>query len=95
MILVDSNIIIDVLTRDPVWQTWSESALSDAADGDDVAINPIIYAEITAGFSTIKDLDRNTGADAFRRLPLPYEAGFIARRAPLSLSQRPSSPRPG
>jgi hypothetical protein len=46
MILVDSNAIMDVLTKDPVWRTWSESALSDAADRDGVAISPIIYARM-------------------------------------------------
>jgi predicted nucleic acid-binding protein len=81
MILVDSNIIIDVLTKNPSWQAWSEAALSDAADRDDVAINPIIFAEIASGFATIRELDRHLGADAFRRLPLPYEAGFVAGRA--------------
>jgi len=48
MILVDSNVIIDVLTGDPTWLDWSEAALSDAADFDEVAINPIIYAEIAS-----------------------------------------------
>ncbi len=81
MILVDSNVIIDVLTRDPAWLAWSEAALSDAADRDDVAINPIIYAEIASGFATMSDLDRHLGVDAFRRLALPYEAGFVAGRA--------------
>jgi predicted nucleic acid-binding protein len=81
MILVDSNVIIDVLTGDPTWQAWSEAALSDAADRDDVAINPIIYAEVASGFPTMHDLDRHLGPAAFRRLPLPYEAGFIAGRA--------------
>jgi predicted nucleic acid-binding protein len=81
MILVDSNVIIDVLTKNPVWQAWSEAALSDAADRDEVAINPIIYAEIAAGFVTIGELDRGLGADAFRRLALPHEAGFVAGRA--------------
>jgi predicted nucleic acid-binding protein len=81
MILVDSNVIIDVLTEDPVWRTWSEAALADAADRDEVAINPIIYAEISSGFKTIRDVDRHLGADAFRRLELPYEAGFIAGQA--------------
>lgn len=81
MILVDSNVIIDVLTKDPSWQTWSEAALSDAADRDDVAINPIIYAEIASGFTTMSDLDRHLSAEAFRRLALPYEAGFVAGRA--------------
>jgi predicted nucleic acid-binding protein len=81
MILVDSNVIIDVLTKDSSWQAWSEAALSDAADRDDVAINPIIYAEIASGFATMSELDRLLGADAFRRLALPYEAGFVAGRA--------------
>ncbi len=81
MVLVDSNVIIDVLTRDPVWQSWSEAALAEAADHDDVAINPIIYAEIASGFATIGELDRHLGPEAFRRLPLPSEAGFVAGRA--------------
>lgn len=81
MILVDSNVIIDLLTEDPTWRLWSEAALRDAADRDEVAINPIIYAEIASGFATMSDLDRHLGADAFRRLPLPYEAGFVAGRA--------------
>ncbi len=81
MILVDSNVIIDVLTKDPSWRAWSETALGDAVDRDNVAINPIIYDEIASGFATIDDLDRCLGADAFRRLALPYEAGFVASRA--------------
>lgn len=81
MILVDSNVIIDVLTQDRSWQAWSEAALSDAADRDDLAINPIIYAEIASGFATISELDRHLGANAFRRLALPYEAGFVAGKA--------------
>lgn len=81
MILVDSNVIIDILTRDPVWASWSETALRDAADQDEIAINPIIYAEIAAGFERMSDLDRRLGPDVFRRLALPYAAGFVAGRA--------------
>ncbi len=66
---------------DRAWQGWSEAALRDASDRDQIAINPIIYAEITSGFATIGELDRHLGADVFRRLPLPYEAGFVAGRA--------------
>ena len=81
MILVDSNIIIDVLTRDATWGGWSEAALTDAADRDEIAINPIIYAEIASGFATMVALDAHLGVAAFRRLPLPWEAGFVAGRA--------------
>ena len=54
MILVDSNVIIDVLTEDPIWRIWSEAALSEAADRDEVAINPIIYIQIASGFTGIR-----------------------------------------
>ena len=88
MILVDSNVIIDILTEDPAWRDWSEAALGEAADRDEVAINPIIYAELASGFETIGELDRCLGADAFRRLPLPYEAGFVAGRALVEYRRR-------
>lgn len=81
MILVDSNVIIDVLTGDRSWRTWSEAALADAADCDEIAINPIIYAEISSGFAGMDDLDCHLGVEVFRRLPLPYEAGFVAGKA--------------
>jgi predicted nucleic acid-binding protein len=81
MILVDSNVIIDVLSEDPTWRSWSEAALVDAANRDEIAINPIIYAEIASGFATMAALDAQLGAGEFRRLALPYEAGFVAGRA--------------
>ena len=81
MILVDSNVIIDVLTADPNWRKWSEAALADAADQEEIGINPIIYAEIASGFATMADLDDHLVAGTFRRLTLPYEAGFVAGRA--------------
>ena len=81
MILVDSNVIIDVLTQDSTWRAWSEAALIDAANRNVIAINPIIYAEIASGFATMAALDLRLGAEEFRRLPLPYEAGFVAGRA--------------
>lgn len=81
MILVDSNVIIDILTSDANWYAWSQAALAAAADGDEIAINPIIYAEIAAGFATIEELDTHLGSGEFRRLPLPYAAGFVAGQA--------------
>ena len=50
MILVDSNVIIDILTSDANWSAWSQAALAAAADSNEIAINPINYAEIAAGF---------------------------------------------
>jgi predicted nucleic acid-binding protein len=81
MILVDSNVIIDILTNDRIWREWSEAALRDAVDRDEIAINPIIYAEIASGFSTMAELDAHLSTEVFRRVNLPYEAGFVAGRA--------------
>lgn len=81
MILVDSNVIIDVMSNDRAWGAWSAAALEEAANGDEIAINPIIYAELAFGFETMTALDSALGAGDFRRMPLPYEAGFVAGRA--------------
>lgn len=81
MILVDSNVIIDVLGADPAWRAWSEAALIDAANSDEIAVNPIIYAEVASGFETMAAVDEQFYAGAFRRLALPYEAAFVAGRA--------------
>jgi predicted nucleic acid-binding protein len=70
-----------VLAEDEAWRAWSERALIDAADRDEIAINPIIYAGVASGFATMGQLDHRLGFGEFRRLPLPYEAGFVAGRA--------------
>ena len=75
--LVDTNVLLDVLTQDPQWSDWSADRLSEAADGGLLAINPIIYAELSAGFKRMEDLDALL-KDEFERLPLPWEAGFLA-----------------
>ncbi len=81
MILVDSNVIIDVIADDSAWTKWSDRALAEAADTGAVAINPIIYAEVSARYSTIEALEAALGLMSFRRLNLPYEAGFLAGKA--------------
>lgn len=79
--LVDTNIIVDLLTDDPRWADWSEDALSQAMDEGPVVINPIIYAEIASGFDRVEQLDTAVPAEVFIRQPLPYESGFLAGKA--------------
>ena len=86
--LVDSSVLLDVLTDDPKWSTWSEDALADARDRGRLVINPIVYAEVSVGFSTIEDLDDAVPEADFDREPLPYSAGFLAGRAFLSYRRR-------
>lgn len=87
-ILVDSNVILDVITQDPNWFDWSASVLSEYADQGDLVINPIIYAEISTYFLQIEALDALITPERFRRDELPYQAGFFAGQAFLAYRRR-------
>ena len=86
--LVDSSVILDIVTADPDWAQWSENALAQARDEGTLVINPIVYAEVSTGFDRIEDLDDVVPADDFRREVLPYEAGFVAGKAYLAYRRR-------
>ncbi len=77
-VLVDSNVLLDVATRDPVWGAWSAEALERTADESILVIDPLVYAEVSIGFLTIEDLEAALPAALYRREDLPYEAGFLA-----------------
>ena len=82
-VLVDSNVLLDVATNDPVWGSWSAEALAVCAEFSALVINAIVYAEVSVGFSTIEALDASLPRNLYQRAPLPFEAGFLAVR-PLS-----------
>lgn len=80
-VLVDSNVLLDVLTEDERWFEWSAEALARCADASLLAINPIIYAEVSIRFRRIEDLEAAMPEHRFERLPLPFEAAFLAGKA--------------
>jgi predicted nucleic acid-binding protein len=86
--MVDSSVLLDVLTEDPSWAGWSGGALAQVRDRGRLVINPIIYAEVSTGFDTIEALDDAIPVDDFEREPLPYEAGFLAGKAFLAYRRR-------
>lgn len=93
MILVDSNVILDMLTDDPIWAEWSISTLEKQKTL--LAINPIIFAEVSIKIEQIEIV--NTALNYFKRLDLPYEAAFLAGKAFLSYIKKKrgkSSPLP-
>ena len=79
--LVDSNVLIDVLSEDVRWFEWSARALAHEAERTALCINPVIYAEISVGYATPVALDAALPATQFERLPLHFSAGFLAGRA--------------
>jgi predicted nucleic acid-binding protein len=86
--LVDSSVILDIVTDDPVWSQGSAEILARALDDGALVINPIVYAEISIGFDRIEVLNDAVPAGDFRREALPYEAGFLAGKAYLAYRRR-------
>ena len=92
-VLVDSNVLLDVLTEDQRWLQWSSAALERCGDESVLVINPIIYAEVSIGFDRIEDLDDALPVESFERVPLPYEAVFLAGKCFLTYRRRGGSRR--
>jgi predicted nucleic acid-binding protein len=86
--LVDSNVLLDVLTEDEQWLDWSADRLADAARTGMLVINPVIYAEVAVGFERIEDLDDALPPTYYRRHPLPFEAGYLAGQCFVSYRRR-------
>jgi hypothetical protein len=87
-VLVDSNVLLDVLTPDPIWESWSGAALLVLAETAVLVVNPIVYAELGAGFNRIEELNAAVPPSAFRREDLPWEAAFLAGKAFLDYRRR-------
>ncbi|MCW5892860.1 MAG: type II toxin-antitoxin system VapC family toxin [bacterium] len=87
-VLVDSNVLLDVLTEDPRWSPWSMDALAEQGDRDVLAISPIIYAEVSVGFRRIEEVDAELPRVTFHRLALPWEAAFLAGKCFVAYRKR-------
>ena len=77
-VLIDSNVTLDVFTKDKKWFKWSSKTLCRYADDHILVINPIIYAEISVRFDKIEDLEDALPFEFFSRRQLPWEAAFVA-----------------
>jgi predicted nucleic acid-binding protein len=91
--LVDSNVLLDVITEDPSWFDWSSRALERAAEESALVINPIIYGEVSVGFHRIEDLDVALPPASIRRDPLPWSAAFLAGKCFLAYRKGGGSKR--
>ncbi|NLH49085.1 MAG: type II toxin-antitoxin system VapC family toxin [Myxococcales bacterium] len=87
-VLVDSNVLLDLLTEDPRWFDWSSEQIARAAERTILVINPIIYAEVSVGFRRIEELEEALPPEYFRREPLPFEAAFLAGKVFLKYRRR-------
>lgn len=81
MVLVDTNVLVDVLQNDPQWADWSIAQMRAQASLHDLAINPIIYAEMSLSFSTLEALDQVVGTLELELQEIPRPALFLAAKA--------------
>ena len=86
--MVDSDVLLDVLTEDPAWFEWSSRSLEECAEDHILVINPIIYAEISIGFDRLEDLDAAVPESMVERRPIPLEAAFLAGKCFLKYRER-------
>lgn len=91
--LIDSNVLFDYFSDDDEWLDWSAAMIQQAADGGGVAINPIIYAEVSVRFETLEAVDLVLPPDYFVRATIPWEAAFLAGKAFAQYKQRAGTKR--
>ena len=92
-ILIDSNVLLDLMTEDTRWYSWSADALERAADRFRLVINPIIYAEVSIRYSRIEDLEAGLPKTMLDREAIPYEAAFLAGKCFVLYRQRGGTKR--
>ena len=80
-VLVDSCVLIDVLSNDPTWYEWSSAQLTGLIDAGAGVINQVIYAEACGSFDSPEEVDRAVRPDELWRIDLPWQAAFPASRA--------------
>lgn len=81
MNVVDTNVLLDVVTDDPNFADWSIAQLEAAALQGLLLINDIIYAELSVGYREKERLDAFIHAAGLRLEPMPREALFLAGKA--------------
>ncbi|MES2229604.1 MAG: type II toxin-antitoxin system VapC family toxin [Pseudomonadota bacterium] len=91
MLLVDTNVLVDVLQDDPQWADWSIRQLRAQAAIHELVINPVVYAELSLSFSSFGSLDRTVATMELTLRELPRPALFLAGKAYLQYRRRGGS----
>ena len=91
MLLVDTNVLVDVLQDDPQWAEWSIGQLRSQARIHELVINPVVYAELSLSFSTFESLDRVVATMELALREIPRAALFLAGKAYLQYRRRGGS----
>lgn len=80
MTLIDTNVLLDVLTGDARWLPWSNAQLDAAAVRGDLIINDVVFAELSVGYRTIEALEAVLAEVRLIVAPMPRAALFLAAK---------------
>lgn len=81
MTLVDTNVLLDLVTDDEKWSDWSLARLEEAALAGPIFINDIVYAEVSIRYDRMEDLDQMLAEAVIEVAPTPRAALFLAGKA--------------
>ena len=81
MILVDANVLLDLVTDDPRWAEWSQQQLDLASAHDQLAIDDVVYAELSIGYARMEQLDALISSTGLVCTVMPRPALFLAGKA--------------
>jgi predicted nucleic acid-binding protein len=87
VVLIDTNVLLDILQSDPNWAAWSQEQLDAASAIDTLAINPIIYSELSIAFARIEELEAVIEEAGLNVETIPREALFLAGKVFLTYRQ--------
>ena len=76
-ILIDSCVLLDLITNDKNWADWSENILEQYSQSNSLFINSMVYTEVSIGFKTIEEVDEALAEMGIKVLEIPREALFL------------------
>jgi predicted nucleic acid-binding protein len=88
VILVDTNVLLDLVLEDEVWAEWSQHQLETASIHERLAINPVIYSELSIAFARVEELDGMLADAALAYEAIPRDALFLAGKAFMNYRRR-------
>lgn len=93
-VLVDSNVLLDIITDSPEWYDWSVAKLNALGINADLAINDIVYSEICPSFQRFEDVSTVVEQMGLRVRPMPRAALFLGAKVHRAY-KRQGGPREG
>lgn len=81
MLLVDTNVLLDVVTSDPHWLDWSERQLGRLTLQTQLIINPVVYAELSIGLDHIDEVEAILVMTGVAVRELPRSCSLLAGKA--------------